>query len=47
MGGDWVVVKVHYSYTLALGVPGDTPLPQLKQQLAQKLGQDAAALRLR
>lgn len=45
--GDCVVVKVHYRYSLALRVPVDTPLPELKEQLAHKLGQAASGLRLR
>lgn len=44
---DSVVVKVHYSYTVALSVPLDTPHHQLKKQIAQKLGQPAPELRLR
>lgn len=44
---DSVVVKVHYTYTMALLVPPDTPYNQLKMQIAQKLGQPASHLRLR
>nr|XP_020454971.1 NADPH oxidase activator 1-like [Monopterus albus] len=42
-----VVVKVHYTYTVALSVPVDTPYHELKGQIAQKLGQPASQLRLR
>ncbi|XP_035514779.1 neutrophil cytosol factor 2-like [Morone saxatilis] len=42
-----VVVKVHYKYTVALSVPLDTPYDELKEQIAQKLGQPASQLRLR
>ncbi|KAM9360008.1 NADPH oxidase activator 1 [Symphorus nematophorus] len=42
-----VVVKVHYTYTVALSVPLDTPYHELKEQIAQKLGQPASQLRLR
>ncbi|XP_041644052.1 NADPH oxidase activator 1 [Cheilinus undulatus] len=42
-----VVVKVHYTYTVALSVPLDTPYGELKQRIAQKLGQPASQLRLR
>ncbi|CAK6978568.1 NADPH oxidase activator 1-like [Scomber scombrus] len=42
-----VVVKVHYTYTVALSVPLDTPYHELKEQIAQKLGQPASHLRLR
>lgn len=44
---DCVVVKVHHRFTLALSVPLDTSLPDLKQQIGQKLGRSASALRLR
>lgn len=44
---DSVVVKVHYTYTVALSVPMDTPYQELKEQIAQKLGQPASQLRLR
>lgn len=44
---DSVVVKVHYTYIVALSVPMDTPYQQLKEQIAQKLGQPASQLRLR
>ncbi|KAM7392079.1 hypothetical protein PAMP_022715 [Pampus punctatissimus] len=44
---DSVVVKVHYTYTLALSVPLDTPNHVLKEQIAQKLGQPASHMRLR
>ncbi|XP_041854754.1 NADPH oxidase activator 1-like [Melanotaenia boesemani] len=44
---DSVVVKVHYSYTVALSVPLDTPYHELKQQIAQKLDLPASQLRLR
>lgn len=44
---DSVVVKVHYTYTVALSVPLDTPYNVLKKQIAQKLGQPASHLRLR
>lgn len=42
-----VVVKVHYTYTVALSVPLDTPYSTLKERIAQKLGQPASQLRLR
>ncbi|CAJ1068686.1 NADPH oxidase activator 1-like [Xyrichtys novacula] len=42
-----VVVKVHYTYTVALSVPLDTPYSELKERIAQKLGQSASQLRLR
>lgn len=42
-----VVVKVHYTYTVALFVPLNTPYHELKEQIAQKLGQPASQLRLR
>ncbi|XP_022612753.1 neutrophil cytosol factor 2-like isoform X1 [Seriola dumerili] len=42
-----VVVKVHYTYTVALSVPLDTPYHEVKEQIAQKLGQPASQLRLR
>lgn len=42
-----VVVKVHYMYTVALSVPLDLPYQQLKEEIAQKLGQPASQLRLR
>lgn len=44
---DSVLVKVHYTYTLALSVPLDTSVHDLKQQIGQKLGQSASVLRLR
>ncbi|TMS03388.1 NADPH oxidase activator 1 [Larimichthys crocea] len=42
-----VVVKVHYRYTVALSIPLDTPYHEIKEQIAQKLGQPASNLRLR
>ncbi|XP_028271048.1 NADPH oxidase activator 1 isoform X2 [Parambassis ranga] len=45
--GGCVLVKVHYTYTVALSVPLDTPYHELKEQIAQKLGQSASQLRLR
>ncbi|XP_070760261.1 NADPH oxidase activator 1 isoform X1 [Enoplosus armatus] len=42
-----VVVKVHYTYTVAVSVPLDTPYHELREQIAQKLGQPASHLRLR
>ncbi|KAM9858731.1 NADPH oxidase activator 1 isoform 1-T2 [Aulostomus maculatus] len=42
-----VVVKVHYTYTVALSVPLYTPYHELREQIAQKLGQPASHLRLR
>ncbi|XP_071337941.1 NADPH oxidase activator 1 [Trachinotus anak] len=42
-----VVVKVHYIYTVALSVPLDTPYHEVREQIAQKLGQPASQLRLR
>ncbi|XP_034451671.1 NADPH oxidase activator 1 [Hippoglossus hippoglossus] len=44
---DSVVVKVHYTYTVALSVPLDAPYHEVKEQIAQKLGQSASQLRLR
>ncbi|XP_044218960.1 NADPH oxidase activator 1 isoform X1 [Thunnus albacares] len=44
---DSLVVKVHYTYTVALSVPLDTPYHELKERIAQKLGQPASHLRLR
>lgn len=44
---DSVVVKVHYTYTVAMSVPLDTPYHEVKEQIAQKLGQPASQLRLR
>ncbi|XP_059193209.1 NADPH oxidase activator 1 [Centropristis striata] len=45
--GGSVVVKVHYKYTVALSVPLDTPYSEVKERIAQKLGQPASRLRLR
>lgn len=42
-----VMVKVHYRYTLALSVPLNTPYHELKDRIAQKLGQPTSQLRLR
>ncbi|XP_034728572.1 NADPH oxidase activator 1 isoform X2 [Etheostoma cragini] len=42
-----VVVKVHYTYTVALSLPLDTPYQEVKEQIAEKLGQPAFQLRLR
>lgn len=42
-----VVVKVHYTYNIALSVPMDTPYHELKQRIAEKVGQSASQLRLR
>ncbi|XP_049907324.1 NADPH oxidase activator 1-like isoform X2 [Epinephelus moara] len=42
-----VVVKVHYTYTVALSVPLDIPHNELKERIAKKLGQPASQLRLR
>ncbi|KAF7649701.1 hypothetical protein LDENG_00137430 [Lucifuga dentata] len=44
---EFVIVKVHYIYTVALSVPLETPNHELKERIAQKLGQPAAELRLR
>ncbi|XP_070689849.1 NADPH oxidase activator 1 [Pempheris klunzingeri] len=44
---DSVVVKVHYTYTVALSVPLNTPYPELKERIAEKLGQPVSQLRLR
>ncbi|XP_068167056.1 NADPH oxidase activator 1 [Antennarius striatus] len=46
-GANSVVVKVHYTYTVALSVPMDTTYKKLKEQIAVKLGQPATHLRLR
>ncbi|KAF0033700.1 hypothetical protein F2P81_013766 [Scophthalmus maximus] len=42
-----VVVKVHYTYTVALSVPLYAPYRDVKGLIAQKLGQPASQLRLR
>ncbi|XP_034398441.1 NADPH oxidase activator 1 [Cyclopterus lumpus] len=42
-----VVVKVHYTYTVALSVPVDIPFQEVKESIAEKLGQPASQLRLR
>ncbi|XP_056312768.1 NADPH oxidase activator 1 [Danio aesculapii] len=42
-----VVVKVHYTYTMALQVPAETPFRDLQEKIAQKLGQPAMNIRLR
>uniref|UniRef100_A0A096M806 NADPH oxidase activator 1 n=1 Tax=Poecilia formosa TaxID=48698 RepID=A0A096M806_POEFO len=42
-----VVVKVHYTYNLALSIPLDTPYHKLKERIAEKVGQSASQLRLR
>ncbi|XP_047237185.1 NADPH oxidase activator 1 isoform X2 [Girardinichthys multiradiatus] len=42
-----VVVKVHYTYNIALSVPLDTPYHELKEQIAEKVGHPASQLRLR
>ncbi|XP_037633518.1 NADPH oxidase activator 1-like isoform X1 [Sebastes umbrosus] len=44
---DSVVLKVHYTYTVALSVPLDTPYREVKERIALKLGQPASHLRLR
>ncbi|XP_034027217.1 NADPH oxidase activator 1 isoform X2 [Thalassophryne amazonica] len=44
---DSVVVKVHYLYTVALSLPVTTPFQELKERIAEKVGQPAALLRLR
>lgn len=46
-GPDSVVLKVHYTYTVALYVPVDMPYHTLKRHIAEKLGQPAPQLRLR
>ncbi|XP_060763369.1 NADPH oxidase activator 1 [Neoarius graeffei] len=46
-GADSVIVKVHYSYTIALSVPLETPYQELQERVAQKLGQPAERIRLR
>ncbi|XP_058231657.1 NADPH oxidase activator 1 isoform X2 [Hemibagrus wyckioides] len=46
-GADSVVVKVHYTYTIALSVPLETPYRELRERIAQKLGQPAELIRLR
>ncbi|XP_066514430.1 neutrophil cytosol factor 2-like isoform X1 [Hoplias malabaricus] len=46
-GADSVIVKVHYTYTVALRVPLDTPSWELQKRVSQKLGQPAAHIRLR
>ncbi|XP_029998382.1 NADPH oxidase activator 1 [Sphaeramia orbicularis] len=43
----FVVVKVHFTYTVALSFPLDTRHDELKESIAQKLGQPASQLRLR
>ncbi|KAM9392469.1 NADPH oxidase activator 1 isoform 1-T2 [Pholidichthys leucotaenia] len=42
-----VVVKIHYSYTMALSVPLDATYQQLKERIALKLNQLPSQLRLR
>ncbi|KAI5613038.1 NADPH oxidase activator 1, partial [Silurus asotus] len=44
---DSVIVKVHYTYTIALSVPLETPYRELQERIAQKLGQPAELIRLR
>ncbi|XP_062874123.1 NADPH oxidase activator 1 [Trichomycterus rosablanca] len=44
---DSVVVKVHYTYTISLSVPLETPYKELQKRIAQKLGQPAELIRLR
>ncbi|XP_068594743.1 NADPH oxidase activator 1 [Brachionichthys hirsutus] len=46
-GAESVLVKVHYTYTVALSVPMNTTYKKLKEQVAVKLGQPATHLRLR
>ncbi|KAB5528646.1 hypothetical protein PHYPO_G00142630 [Pangasianodon hypophthalmus] len=46
-GADSVTVKVHYTYTIALSVPLETPYRELQERIAQKLGQPAELIRLR
>ncbi|XP_026102657.1 NADPH oxidase activator 1-like [Carassius auratus] len=41
------VVKVHYTYTIALRVPLETSFRDLQDKIAQKLGQPATNVRLR
>ncbi|XP_056274347.1 NADPH oxidase activator 1 [Pseudoliparis swirei] len=42
-----VVLKVHYTFSVALSVPVDLPFQEVKERVAQQLGQPAARLRLR
>ncbi|XP_051981693.1 NADPH oxidase activator 1-like [Xyrauchen texanus] len=42
-----VIVKVHYTYSMALNVPLETPFRDLQEKIAQKLGQPATNIRLR
>ncbi|XP_069022343.1 NADPH oxidase activator 1 isoform X2 [Embiotoca jacksoni] len=42
-----VEVKVHFTSTVELSVPLDMPYSELKEQIAQKLGQPPSQLRLR
>ncbi|KAK1892352.1 Neutrophil cytosol factor 2 [Dissostichus eleginoides] len=42
-----VLVKVHFTYTVALSVPLETTNHEIKDCIAQKLGQPASQLRLR
>jgi len=42
-----VIVKVHYTCTMALRVPLDTPFRDLQEKIAQKLGQPVTNIRLR
>ncbi|KAL6465301.1 hypothetical protein MHYP_G00254340 [Metynnis hypsauchen] len=46
-GVDSVIVKAHYTYTVALSVPIDIEYRELQERVAQKLGQPAALIRLR
>lgn len=42
-----VIVKVHYTYTMALRVPLETSFRDLQEKIAEKLGQPAMNIRLR
>lgn len=42
-----VIVKVHYTYTMALKVPLQTSFRDLQDNIAEKLGQPAMIVRLR
>ncbi|XP_061134617.1 NADPH oxidase activator 1 isoform X2 [Syngnathus typhle] len=44
---DSVVVKVHYTYTMALSIHSNASYHELKEEIAQQLDQPASSLRLR
>ncbi|XP_077457860.1 NADPH oxidase activator 1 isoform X2 [Stigmatopora argus] len=44
---DYVTVKVHYTYSMAMSVPSNASYNELKEEIAQQLDQPASSLRLR